>query len=210
MINNDIEYLDGEIVVSEEVPTTVAECVKIFGDQLLVDLAVGNAYYRNKYPRVYRKASKELESVVPKAVKEEKTLSDGVVKKVFESEMDHLRNCYKQNSKLTEDTITKLAQTEPLFVKGERQGGGGRISQGALDAANQFFAEGDDVVEAKVQFIETMVPGFKAGRDADGNLTPESVARAIQMLESHLKREAKRKAKAGLDSAAPQQFHSVA
>src|SRR5436190_6759265 len=194
MTTVEVDYLDGKIQVDEQEPSTIPELVEIIGEEGLVNEGNSNLRYRNKYPRVYAKASKELEPLLARAVKEEKTAKDGTVRKIFVSPMDHLRECFQQDAKATTDAITRHAQAEPLYVKGERTGGGGKISQGALDAANKFFAEGEDVVDEKVGLIEGMVPGFKVARDADGNATPESLARGIQALNKHLMKEATQKA----------------
>jgi len=39
------------------------------------------------------------------------------------------------------ELFTRIANEEPLYIKGDRVGGGGRIAQGALDAAHRYFAE---------------------------------------------------------------------
>jgi DNA-directed RNA polymerase subunit F len=198
----EIDYLDGNITVNEEEPSTIAECVEISGELGVVSEHNSNLRYRNKYPRVYKKSSKELEPTLTREVKGTKTQKDGTIKEIKESEMDHLRKCYKQDAKLTSETIAKYAQSEPLYVKGERAGGGGRISQAALDAANNFFAQGEDVAETKADFIESMVPGYKVARDGDGNVTPESLARGIQALQKHLTQQATKNALEALGKAA--------
>ncbi len=85
--------------------------------------------------------------------------------------------------------LQQAAGTIPFYVKGERSGGG-KLSQGAIDTANQFIAEGDEVVETKVMFMEATVPGLKVTRDASGSVNVESLARAIQTFTQHYKREA--------------------
>lgn len=186
----EIDYLDGNISVEEDEPSTIAECVALIGEQGTVSETTSNLRYRNKYPRVYKKSSKELELLVPREVKSEEKKKDGTIKKILVSETDHLRVCWQKDPKLTNETITKHAKNEPLYVKGERAGGGGKISQAALDASNGFFAAGDDVVEEKVGIIESMVPGYKVGRDAEGSVTPESLARGIQALNKYLMKQA--------------------
>jgi hypothetical protein len=113
------------------------------------------------------------------------------VKNVLVSPNDHLRAFLAtgEEARATLASLfTSIAQSEPLYVKGERTGGGGKVAQATLDAANAFFAAGqEDDIAAK---IESMVPGYKCGRDADGALTVESLARGIQALERHLAKQA--------------------
>lgn len=197
MIQTDIEYLDGEIEVPENEESTLPELLALLGSEAaIIDEVTSNLRYRNKYPRVYKKASKELESEFPRAVKDEKKQKDGTIKKVLVSETDHLRAVFKQDPERVRAVVTKYAQSEPLYVKGERTGGGGKISQQALEAANGFFAEGDDVVERNIGIIEATVPSYKVARDGDGNPTPESVARGIMALNKHLLKQAQQATKA--------------
>jgi len=195
----EIEYLDGNITVEEEEPSTIPELVALIGEQGTVNEGTNNLRYRNKYPRVYKKASKDLEAVVPRDVKSEETKKDGTIKKVLISETDHLRACFKADPEKTTVTITQYAQSEPLYVKGERAGGGGKIGQAALDAANSFFA--DDTAEDKAKFIEGTVPGLKIARDIDGAVTPESLARGIQALNRYLLKQTQQQTLAALKAA---------
>lgn len=205
MVNSETAYLDGEFKVEGQDPSTLDELKALIGEQAIIDECVANLYYRNKYPRVYDKVSKDVAAVgFARAVKEEKTLKSGEIRKVHISEMDHIRAYLKTNDE-TNTVRTKLQEAfakynaeEPLYVKGERTGGGGKIAQGTLDAANGFFAEGIEVVEEKVGIIESMVPGYKIGRDGDGNATPETLARGIQALEKHLTQSAKKQAAGAL------------
>lgn len=195
----DIDYLDGEFTVQESEPSTIAELTEMIGEAAVVDETTSNLRYRNKYPRVYKAVSKAIEPDFPRDVKETKTLKDGTTREVKISENDHLRAYLltgdDARARLAE-LFTSIAQSEPLYVKGERSGGGGKVSQANLDAANGWFAEGVDVVEDKVSIIESMVPGYKVGRDADGAPTPESVARGIAALNKHLLNEQQKKTKA--------------
>lgn len=188
---SDIDYLDGEFTVQENEPSTLSEVVEIIGEQATVDEAVSNLRYRNKYPRVYNKVSAAIATFFPRAVKTSTTKADGTVKNVLVSANDHLRDFLKTGEDARAELLglfTSIAQAEPLYVKGERTGGGGKVAQATLDAANGFFAAGkeDDIAEK----IESMVPHYKCGRDAEGNLTVESLARGIQALERHLAKQA--------------------
>lgn len=190
MTSVEVDYLDGDISVDEEEPSTPQEVTALIGEQGMVKESVNNLRYRNKYPRVYKKASKDLEAILARDVKSQETKKDGTIKKILISETDHLRACFKKNPEKTTEVITQHALSEPLFVKGERAGGGGKISQAALDASNGFFALGDETVEEKVGIIESMVPGYKVGRDAENSVTPESLARGIQALNKYLMKQA--------------------
>lgn len=215
MTTSEIEYLDGEFTVLEEEPSTPQEVIALVGEQTMVDEAVYNLRYRNKYPRVYKLVSAEVEKLGwSRAILEERTKKDGTIKKIKESENDHLRSYLKgrkdDNGKVAtapppdsrtklEELFSTIAPKQPLYVKGERAGGAGKISQRALDYANKCFAEGDE--EAKAAFIESMVPGFKLARDGEGNLSAEGLARGVQALEKHLAKQAERQTKEALDAA---------
>ena len=213
MRNEEIDYLDGEFTITESEPSTIDELKSLIGEEAIVENVVANLRYRNKYPRVYRAVSVALTALgFARPVKETKVMKDKTVKNVLVSEMDHIRAARTATHPDTTDeatgevtkglpvianadtVIAELFSThgtaEPLYVKGERSGGGGKISAAALDTANSFFAAGDEVVESKVEIIEAEVPGYKVGRDGDGNATPESVARGIQALNKHLAKKA--------------------
>lgn len=211
MVNDDITFLDGEFEISCPVPETVEELDALLGPGGAVAEAAANLRYRNWYPRVYKLVSAAVEKLgFKRAVKETKTLKDGTVKEVKESEMDHLRG-YLTGRKDNEGNVTEpppegsreklnalfleIAPVQPLFVKGERTGFGGKISQSALDGANALVAKGDEHVENAINKIEASVPGYKIGRDADGNVTPESLARGIQAFQKHLAAEAAKQSK---------------
>jgi hypothetical protein len=203
MTTVEIDYLDGEISVQESEENTMQELTQLLGSEgAVIDEVTSNLRYRNKYPRVYKKASKELETLLAREKTGERTLKDGTVKAILQSEMEHLRACWKADSARTSETITRIAQAEPLYVKGERTGGGGKVSQAATDAANGFFAQGMDVVEEKVSIIEAQVPSYKVGRDADGDVTAESLARGIQALNKHLMKQAQAAALSALGTPA--------
>lgn len=216
MNTTDIDYLDGEFTVQESEPSTLAEVVTIVGTEAaVIEDAVSNLRYRNKYPRVYKKVSAEVAAKhgFPRAVVSTKTLKDGTVRNVHESENDHLRAFLKGreeeveadgkkeskivtpapegNREILAGLFTSIANAEPLFVQGERTGGGGKVSAAALETANKFFAAGTDKVEASAAKIEEMVPGYKIGRDSDGAVTPDSLARGIQALDKKMIADAK-------------------
>lgn len=190
-MTEEVAYLDDQILVKEETEDTLADIVAVYGEEFVRKYFVSNLRYRNKHPRVYKKASAEL---VPFLSLKFKT-QPGTEKKIYEKPLDHLHRCYKKNAELTTAVISKFAQSEPLYVKGDRTGVGGKISQTAIDNANTFFAEGDDVVEGKVLTIEALVPNYKVERDEQNAVTPDGLARGIQMLSNHLDRQAKETAK---------------
>lgn len=196
----EIDYLDGEFSVQETEPSTIPECIELIGEAAVVDETTSNLRYRNKYPRVYKLVSKEVEGLgFARDVKETKVNKDKTERKVFISEMDHLRAFLKADEShraILAELFNKIAPAQPLYVKGERTGGGGKISQAAMDAANAFFAS--DEQNEKAELIESMVPGYKLARDAEGNLTPESLARGIQALNKNLMKAAQQKALSAL------------
>lgn len=193
----EVEYLDGEFTILESEPSSIEELTGLIGEEAVVENVNANLRYRNKYPRVYRKVSEAIKGEHPRAVKEEKPLKDGTMRKVYVSEMDHIRD-YLKTGNGAKDRLAELfksiATSEPMYVKGERTGGGGKIPQSAIDSANQFFAAGEDRVEQVISKIEETVPGYKVGRDADGNPTPESVARGVVALNKHLVKQAQAQA----------------
>lgn len=220
MITTEISYLDGAFSVQEEEPTTLAEMSTILGTEAaVVAEAADNVRYRNKYPRVYKKVSALLASdhSFPRKVTSTKTLKDGTVRNILESENDHLRAFLKgrpEKNEAGEEVITtpapaenqtilqalfdKIAPAEPLFVQGERTGGGGKVSAAALETANKFFAAGTEKVEATAKKIEELVPGYSIGRDSDGAVTADSLARGIQALDKKLVNDAKQQRMASL------------
>lgn len=198
-----VDYLDGAFEIEEQEPSTIAEVVELIGEEAVRKSAIDDNRYRNKYPRVYRKVSQRVISDLsfPRAVKDTKTLKDGTVKNVLESEMDHIRRAISVeggHNDAVAALFQEIAPAEPLYVKGERTGGGGKIAQDALDSANKFFAAGDEKVEDIATKIEGKIPGYKVGRDAENAVTPESLARGIMALNKHAIAAAKREAMSGL------------
>lgn len=218
MTTEEIKYLDGEFIVNEETPNTVAEVVALIGEPATVDAAVDDLRYRNKYPRVYREVSEKLEKEhgFPRIVVSTKTLKDKSVKHVHESHMDHIRAFHTgrpevtlpdgtvspavpapDNSTATLQTLfTSIGQAAPLYIKGERTGSQGKVAEGYVTAANAIFAKGDDVVETTVEKIEAALPGFKVVRDSDKAVTPDALARGLQNMVKAKQAEAQRAAMA--------------
>lgn len=203
MISTEVDYLDGEFTTTEKEPSTIPELIAMIGEDAVVENVNSNLRYRNKYPRVYKRVSQEVIKLgFERKVKKEEMNKDGTVKRILVSDMDHLRNFLAANEAehrpILQELFDKIATEEPLYVKGERVAGGGRIAQGALDAANKYFAKGDEEVERVVAIIEEKVPGFKVTRDGDGSVTPESVARGIQTLDRYLTQQARKQVRATL------------
>ena len=181
MIKTKVTYLNKEIIVEEDEPSTIPELIGLIGEDAVVTNTNANLRYRNKYPRVYKHVSLELERM-------------GFPRPPDQDEMVHIRSVWTQDSGKNQGEIralfTSIAPEEPLYVKGERIGGG-RIAQGALDAAHRYFAEGVEVVTEKVTVIEQMLPNYRVGRDVENKVTPETLARGIQTLQRHLMSQAK-------------------
>lgn len=189
----EVNYLDDLITVTENEENKFEELKAILGsEEDVCEEVTSNLRYRNRHPRIYKKACAEIVSLFPKPIK--KKVGDKVI---YVSDIDHLREAWKagHSEKIT-DVITKLGQSEPLYVKGERSGTG-RISQAALDAANGMIAEGEERVEGVIKFIEETVPGYKVSRDpSDESVSVENLARAVQRLNKHLEAESKKKTQA--------------
>ena len=179
MIKTKVTYLNKSIVVEEDEPSTIPEMTMMLGEDFFVFNAIANLRYRNKYPRVYKRVSVELEK-------------QGF-KKDSKDDMDHIRAVWAEsdmNKPVIIELFKRIANEEPLYVKGERIGGG-RVAQGALDAAHRYFAEGPEEVARVRDKIEDMLPSYRVGRDIDGSITPETLARGIQTLQRHLLSQAK-------------------
>jgi hypothetical protein len=196
MIRTKVTYLNKEFVVEEEEPSTIPELVTLIGEEGLVTNTVANLRYRNKYPRVYKRVSLEVVKLghAPQ-VKKYVPDKDGADKAIYEDDMDHIRSFLTkkpENKAILMSLFDRIAKEEPLFIRGDRAGGGGKIAQGALDAAHRYFAEGADKVTEVVETIERMLPGYHVARSMDDNgFTPESLARGIQTLQRHLVSKAK-------------------
>jgi hypothetical protein len=196
MIRTKVTYLNKEFVVEEEEPSTIPELTTLIGEEGLVTNTVANLRYRNKYPRVYKRVSIEVAKLgYSPQVKKLVPDKDGVDKPVYQDDMEHIRSFLTlkpENKAILMSLFERIAKEEPLFIRGDRAGGGGKVAQGALDAAHRYFAEGTEKVEEVVQTIERMLPGYHVARSVDDNgFTPESVARGIQTLQRHLVSKAK-------------------
>lgn len=211
----DLDYLDSAFTIQYQAPATVAELVPVLGtEDDVVDYAVDTLMYRNKYPRDYKAVSKaviERHGFARKVVDTKKN-KDGTQKDVLESENDHLRRFLKgdtdddgnivspapeENEAILRELFVEIAGSSPLYVEGEgRRGGGGKVSAANLELANKLFAA--NKTEEAVSKIEEAVPGYKIGRDGDGNVTIESLARGVQAMEKEAIAKAKRTAAAGL------------
>lgn len=203
----DVEYLDGEFTITEKEPGTLGELSSLVGEAAVLDSANADLRYRNKYPRVYKKVSAALVGFgFARAVAKSATRKDGTVKETLESTNDHIRAALngrkvmnpETNEEVTvasgiskeqlTDLFVSIAPNEPLYVKGERTGGGGKVSKEVLETAEKHITDGTE--DKVVEIIESMTPGYKVGRDAEGNVTAESLARGIQALDKHLKKQA--------------------
>lgn len=180
MIKTKVTYLKKKFFVMEEEPSTVQELVTLVGEEGLVTNTVANLRYRNKYPRVYKRVSLEVVKLGFPMTEE------------YKDEVAHL-SAYLTANPMHEAILDKLFQQialeEPLFIRGDRSGGG-KVAQGALDAAHKYFAEGHEKVEEVVMTIEQMLPSFKVNRTGEPT-TPEMLARGIQTLQRHLVSKAK-------------------
>lgn len=192
MIQTEVAYLDGEFDILEDVPSTISELVDLYGEENVVESCVADIRYRNKYPRVYKAVAKSIEEQgFAREVVKEETKADGTVKKTMESDNNFLRRFLgadEANREILGAAFKEVAQAQPLYVKGERAAGQGKVSAQALEAANGIFAQGRQ--EKVSDHIEATVPGFKLARTADGNVTPESLARGISALQKHLSKNA--------------------
>ncbi len=189
----EVDYLDGEHTVTENEPS-LKELVKTYGEEFVRKYCVDNLRYRNKHPRVYTKVSDEVAKTFPKVVVKEEVRKDKSVRKVYESEIDHLRRYEKEQGTKAKEHNSKLfnsiAPSEPLYIEGQR--GAGKVSEKAVETANLFFAQGDDIVEEKVKFIEAYIPNYHVERDGDGNVTVEGLARGVQALNRYAVKQAQK------------------
>lgn len=183
MIATKIPYLDGQVNVTENEPTTLQEICSLVGELEVVQRFVKHYRYHYKYPRVYDAVSDAIVNIFPKVEKE--------------TSFDHInrfRKLHEHGVEMCQILFTKYATEIPLTPKGER-GGQGKVSQGALDAAAGYFAKGQESVTNVVQSIESVLVGYEIARDVEGNVTLEGLARGIQRLNRQLQQQAKDKAK---------------
>src|SRR5437867_1521410 len=144
MITTEVDYLDGEFTTTEKEPSTIPELREMIGEEGVIENVNSNLRYRNKYPRVYKRVRQEVIRLgFERRVKKEELNKDGTVKKILVSDMDHLREFLAKDEAehrpVLQELFDRVSNEEPLYVKGERVAGGGRIAQGALDAANKYF-----------------------------------------------------------------------
>src|SRR5215468_12162220 len=181
MIKTKVFYLRKEFVVEEDEPSTIPELVALIGEDSVVLNASANLRYRNKYPRVYKRVSIELQKLGFQ-------LNDGQDEIARVSQ--YLATNPEAHRPILQEMFNRIANEEPLYIKGDRIGGG-RIAQGALDAAHRYFAEGASKVTEVSEKIEGMLPNYRVARDVENNITPETLARGIQTLQRHLMSQAK-------------------
>lgn len=181
MIKTKVTYLKKKFFVIEEEPSTVQELVTLIGEEGLVTNTNANLRYRNKYPRVYKRVSNEVIKLGFPMTEEHKG-----------EEVAHLSaflTAAPENEKILNEMFQRVALEEPLFIRGDRSGGG-KVAQGALDAAHKYFAEGPEKVQEVSETIEQMLPSFRVNRTGEPT-TPEMLARGIQTLQRHLVSKAK-------------------
>lgn len=206
MTETEVDYLDGEITVSEQEPTEIEELLAIDGltKKQIVEETVSNCRYRSKHPRVYKRTSEALKDLVSRAQKGTYKLKDGTEKPIFVSHLEHCRALLKVDKQKTTEVLSKFALDEPLYKQGPSVGGSGKINAKSLAASNGYFAEGVERVEAIAKVIEERVPGFKVDRDEDDAITPETLARALMALTKHMEKQAAKQAEAALATAVPE------
>lgn len=191
MIKTKIKYFGKEFVVEEQEPSTVEELVALVGADAIVKNTNANLRYRGKYPRVYRRVSAE----VVKLGFARRTDALGNLISESDHVLEYLAKDPDNHHFVIQEVLNRVANEEPLYVKNDRISGGGRISAGALDAANNYFAEGEKSVEAVSSTIESQIPGYQVARDGEGKVYPESLARGIQALQRYVTQTAKARAK---------------
>src|SRR4030095_3479371 len=148
MIKTKVFYIRKEFVVEEEEPSTIPELSSLIGEDAIITNTNANLRYRNKYPRVYKRMSVEVAKLgfappVKKIVDE---------KPVYVDDIEHISAYLAADPEghrpVLQELFQRIAKEEPLYLKGDRVGGGGRIAQSALDAANRDFAERpEEIVE---------------------------------------------------------------
>lgn len=206
----EISVLYSNFDVNVNVPSTYEEGDALVGETGgVLDGFISDCSARNFLPRLYAAVSKELVTAghSKKVTGKSEPKKDGTTSDILESNIVHIGRIHTEGDDalktLIGERLQAVASSIPFYSAAERAaGGGGKISQGAQDAANEFFSQGDDVVESKVQLIEGMVPAYKVARDAQNAVTPESLARGIQALQTHALRQAKAATAAALNTKA--------
>lgn len=194
-----IDVLYGKFEAVFQVPSTVEESDNLLGETgATLDGSNDNVVYRNTLPRFYGAIADALiasghKKNITGQTKPKK--ADEKPKDILEGDIPFIDRVHTEGDdelkKQIGELVSQHSATTPFYVEGQR-GGGGKVSQGALDAANRFFAEGDVKVEAVIEHIESTIPGYKVAKDASGAATPESLARAIQALGKHAEVQAKK------------------
>ncbi len=203
MQTEEIKLLGGKFTCNAQMQSTIAELVTLLGSEdAVVDETVSNILYRNWYPRVYRKASTQVSEGGFPVTEESREKREGKDDKVvFESPMDHLKRFIDgndENEAKLKGIFDSLCASEPLYVKGERTAGGGKLSDEAKKASASFFAAGPEAIRKAVAGIEANYPGYKVVLGAEGLPSEEGLARGIQSLGKYLKDKKEKEAKAEL------------
>lgn len=189
----EIDVLYGNFTVEASVPSTYEEGDALVGEVGgVLDGFIADCAARNFLPRLYKNVSAQLVTKGHKKTKTGETKKkDGTVVDVLESDISHIGRVHDEGDETVKESIGMLlistASSIPFYKAGERTGGGGKVSQSALDASNNAFAEGEEKVEQIASVIEEQVPSFKVARDAENNITPEALARGIQALDKRLR-----------------------
>lgn len=185
------------------VPSTYEEGDALVGEVGgVLDGFIADCTARNFLPRLYKTVAKQMQDAGHKKAVTGKTTPSkegGTVNDIYETDIKFLGRIVEEDETLKPDVIAKLNSTAssiPFWEKGERTGGG-KISTVSQELANKVFSAGPDKVEAAATAIESRVPGLVVGRDSNGAVTPEGLARAIHAMNKHVEAEAKREA-AGL------------
>ena len=157
--------------------------------------AINDIVARNFLPRLYAEVAKQFLGEFPKSKKELTNIAY----------VGELWDNHKELRKQINEAFQVAKESVPFYSSPER-GGGGKISQAAMDGANKYFAGGKQ--ESVAKFIEEQC-GYVAQRDEDNAVTIEGLARGIQALERHLKRVSEQQTKAALERAAQDSEHEV-
>lgn len=203
MISREIDALYGNITITKDVPSTYEEAESLIGEAGgLLKGWLADTIARNYLPRVYDAVSAEIEPNFPVAVVGQEEKKDGTKTDVKETAIKHVGRYFEslpddEAKKAFAASFNSTAVSLPLYAKGERGGGGGRVAEWAIEAANQKFAASQQ--NATADAIETKTSGaVKVARDADGNPTVDSLARGIAALAKWIEQQSKKDAMASL------------
>lgn len=209
MTTKETDVLYGNITLALPVPSSVEEFDASVGIGECLASGIDDIIYRNTLPRLYRGvAAKYIENGQSKPQATDKsgspkfnTRKDGSQTPVLVSDIDFIGKLYEEaNDEGKAEIVAVFEEVKsslPFYEKGTGGGGGGRISEAAMQSANGVIAAGTEAIEKIVSAIEERVAGFTVARDPDGNVGVESLARGIQALEKKLVADAK-KAAAGI------------